>query len=288
MYFPFNHTVSGSTKKKSLLCNLKLSFLSVTAADPVRNSSDGMKVGLLLALAVAALVPGLSESRIISRCELRDKLHQALHVPKHLMKIHSQLFALVSCEVDRRSQLNTNLVIVEGIRPTSAVLPAATDAPIMSPEEEFASTTTVSMSNIPGGRKKRSASENRSNKEDEEDSEEPMGVALNSEENKFNEEEMQQDDDRMESDNGEQSMESMMKPWSLGYYGVFQLSDSHFCNSGFRWSRNVCHKNCSAFTDDNITDDVTCFIKSGYWRLFLRDISRSCYHQRKTYFASCD
>ncbi|RVE76563.1 hypothetical protein OJAV_G00009960 [Oryzias javanicus] len=247
----------------------------------------GMKLGVLLALAVAALVPGLSESRIVSRCELREKLHEALRVPKHLMKIHSQLFALVSCEVDRKSQLNTNLVIVEGIRPTSAVLPAATDAP-MSPEEESASITAVSMSNTPGGRKKRSASDQKSNDKEEEDPEEPMGVALNSEENKFNEEEMQQDDDRLGSEMDERSMDAMSKPWSLGYYGIFQLSDSHFCNSGYRWSRNVCHKNCSAFTDDDITDDVMCFIKSGYWRFFLRDISRSCYHQRKTFFDGCD
>lgn len=37
-----------------------------------------MKLGLLVVLAVAVLVPSLSESRIISRCELKEKLGEAL------------------------------------------------------------------------------------------------------------------------------------------------------------------------------------------------------------------
>lgn len=153
--------------------------------------------------------------------------------------------SLVSCEVDIKSQLNTNLVIMEGVRPTSVVLPAAADAAPKSQDEEFDSTTTVS-----GGRKKRSAPKDEGDEKKEEDFKQPIGVALNSEENKFNEEQMEQDDDRMEGYSDPENMESMSKPWSVGHYGIFQLSDSHFCDSGYRWSRNVCHKNCSGETKD--------------------------------------
>lgn len=43
-----------------------------------------MKLGLLVALAaaVAVLGPSLSESRIVSRCELKKKLSAAITLPK--------------------------------------------------------------------------------------------------------------------------------------------------------------------------------------------------------------
>lgn len=46
-----------------------------------------MKLGLLLVLATAAFVAHLSESKIISRCELKKKLQQALTVTKTNDKI---------------------------------------------------------------------------------------------------------------------------------------------------------------------------------------------------------
>ncbi|KAM3622602.1 uncharacterized protein V6R79_000921 [Siganus canaliculatus] len=55
------------------------------------------------------------------------------------------------------------------------------------------------------------------------------------------------------------------KPWSLGFYGLFQLRDSFFCNSGYRISRNVCNITCDAFTDEDIMNDVECLAKTGYW-----------------------
>lgn len=94
------------------------------------------------------------------------------------------------------------------------------------------------------------------------------------------------------------SEEENLKPSSLGLYGLFQLPDNIFCNSGLRPSRNVCRTSCNceflhpqrvnllcfvflfflfcilkivsfflaAFTDNNITDDIACFINTGYWR----------------------
>ncbi|XP_024145794.1 cylicin-1 [Oryzias melastigma] len=84
-----------------------------------------MKLGLLLALAVAAFVPHLSESRIISRCELKQKLQQALTVTKANGKNYDQIIALVSCEVERRSHLDSSLVMGNAERPPLPVTPTA-------------------------------------------------------------------------------------------------------------------------------------------------------------------
>lgn len=113
-----------------------------------------------------------------------------------------------------------------------------------------------------------------------------------------------EEDDNGERENKRESSESSEEDqqttvWSLGKYGIFQLTDSYFCNSGYRWSRNVCHTACSgefmqkwqtkeiswqsyfpnsdilhvindsaslpeAFTDDDIRDDIKCFMDSKY------------------------
>uniref|UniRef100_A0A3B3WIS8 Lysozyme n=1 Tax=Poecilia mexicana TaxID=48701 RepID=A0A3B3WIS8_9TELE len=38
-----------------------------------------MKLGLLVVLVLAAVLPNLSESRIVSKCELKDKLAEAIN-----------------------------------------------------------------------------------------------------------------------------------------------------------------------------------------------------------------
>ncbi|KAG8014531.1 Lysozyme C [Nibea albiflora] len=84
------------------------------------------------------------------------------------------------------------------------------------------------------------------------------------EENLFDEEEMEEEDNRTDSDeesgeDGEDEQDSTesgerkkryVRRWkpkkkSIGYYGLFQLSDSYFCDSGYRWSRNRCQTSCS-------------------------------------------
>ncbi|XP_028461840.1 GATA zinc finger domain-containing protein 14-like [Perca flavescens] len=78
-----------------------------------------MKFGLLVVLAVAVLVPSLSEGRIVSRCELKEKLGQAITLPPRLQKFKQQYLAIVICEVNSRSRLNTGLVKVFGKRRTT-------------------------------------------------------------------------------------------------------------------------------------------------------------------------
>lgn len=43
-----------------------------------------MKLELLVVLAVAVLLPSFSESRIVSKCELREKLGEMLDLPRRL------------------------------------------------------------------------------------------------------------------------------------------------------------------------------------------------------------
>uniref|UniRef100_A0A8C9YWZ3 Glycosyl hydrolases family 22 (GH22) domain-containing protein n=1 Tax=Sander lucioperca TaxID=283035 RepID=A0A8C9YWZ3_SANLU len=57
------------------------------------------------------------------------------------------------------------------------------------------------------------------------------------------------------------------KQSSLGLYGIFQLSDETFCNSGYRSSKNKCNTTCDAFTDDNIMDDIDCFVKTDHSKM---------------------
>lgn len=52
-----------------------------------------MKLGLLVVLAVAVLVPSLSEGRIVSRCELREMLRGAITLPRRLQKIEDKILA---------------------------------------------------------------------------------------------------------------------------------------------------------------------------------------------------
>lgn len=83
-------------------------------------------------------------------------------------------------------------------------------------------------------------------------------------------------------------------PPDASYYGIFQLSDRIFCDSGRKPTRNLCRLPCSgeratgskgsgppwwvwagltqasgvcaAFSDDDPTDDIRCIIQTGYWR----------------------
>lgn len=338
-----------------------------------------MKLGLLVVLAVAVLVPSLSEGRIVSRCELKDKLGEAILLPKRLQKLKERILAVVICEVERRSRLNTGLVKVLGKRKTTTVRPTTTTLSTAPANEtntkpmatkptvpELTQATSPSLAGTTNGtasggsRRKREADtiSNEPDTIDEEaettgedidanvDEDEAVGEEgesigdesdttgdepdtngdesdttddgsdltemdrsleeeLNEEENKFDEEEMEQDDNRMgdeDEESDEQELEEggkrkkrfvprwkpkrKWKPWSLGYYGLFQLSDSFFCDSGYRWTRNVCKTSCTDFTDDNIMDDINCLVKSHYWVKLLRT-TRRCYRTRN-FFNECN
>ncbi|XP_071361282.1 high mobility group nucleosome-binding domain-containing protein 5-like isoform X1 [Trachinotus anak] len=409
-----------------------------------------MKLGLLVALAVAVLVPSLSEGRTTSKCELKEKLSAVVTLPKSLQKFEDQILAIVICEVNRLSHLNTSLVREEGerqimttARPATRVTtqrvhkmtkqtkttkptttkPKTTKTKTTKPTTTKPTTTktttaepsqitTLPPSSEQGGtnptpvpkqassgiRRKREAgtTSNESNLAEIIDN---LDELINDEETNFDEEELTQDDNKMTGDEDEESDgedgeqgdmdeqeavtqedNSMMEgedeetngedeesnggdgeqgdmdeqeavtqdensmiegedeetngedeesngedeesngedeesngedeesngedgeqgdmdeqeteadveqmPWSLGYYGLFQLTDSHFCASGYRWSRNKCSTACTAFTDDDITDDIDCLVKTGYFWFLVRNASDRC-HDTSNFFSEC-
>ncbi|XP_077427841.1 uncharacterized protein LOC144055600 [Vanacampus margaritifer] len=111
---------------------------------------------------------------------------------------------------------------------------------------------------------------------------------LNEEENQFDEEMLVIADDQLSADDDGLGSGSEMSQtdWSLGHYGLFQLSDSYFCQSSARWSRNVCQSPCAAFTDDDISDDLNCFTGSLYWLYVLRMAGHQCY-KTSDFFSDC-
>ncbi|XP_047221917.1 uncharacterized protein LOC124868558 [Girardinichthys multiradiatus] len=237
-----------------------------------------MKVCLLLGLFVVALLPSLSESRIVSKCELKDKLGEEINLPKKLKSHDDEILSIIICEIFRRSNGNTSLVNVDGIRH-----PLATAQPTTG-RSEPETTKTMAAASVSIRKKQRAPSRKSPDSQE----------SLNDMENRFDEEQMQQDDERMskEGSSDEDRSSYQQDPnkitlWSLGYYGVFQLRDSHFCDSGYRWSRNLCQKSCSDFTDDDITDDIECFINSNYHWFLFRTLSHECFNDRKTFLHDC-
>lgn len=83
------------------------------------------------------------------------------------------------------------------------------------------------------------------------------------------------------------SSEEKQQPWSLGCHGLFQLSDGYFCQTDYRYSANICQKSCSAFTDDDLADDLECIEKTIYWRSIFQDASIQCYDV-KDFFSDCE
>ncbi|KAA8593135.1 hypothetical protein FQN60_018590, partial [Etheostoma spectabile] len=92
-----------------------------------------MKFGLLVVLAVAVLVPSLTEGRTVSKCELKEKLGQAITLPPKLQKFKDEYLAIVICEANSRSRLNTGLVKVFGKRPTTTTPPTTTQTDTTDP-----------------------------------------------------------------------------------------------------------------------------------------------------------
>ncbi|XP_060539454.1 lysozyme C, milk isozyme-like [Pantherophis guttatus] len=48
------------------------------------------------------------------------------------------------------------------------------------------------------------------------------------------------------------------KNYRSRYYGIFQISSDWLCRDNQEGMNSLCGKPCSAFTDDDITDDIAC------------------------------
>ncbi|XP_039663333.1 uncharacterized protein LOC120563312 [Perca fluviatilis] len=273
-----------------------------------------MKFGLLVVLAVAVLVPSLSEGRIVSRCELREKLGHAITLPPRLKKFKQQYLAIVICEVNSRSHLNTGLVKVFGKRRTTTT--ATPTTPVTTQPNTTQTTTTQSTTRkptttqptttaptttqpIPTGATKATLGTNGTRacihrRKREAISEESDSAEMDSGlEELLNWRNETADEDESEEDEAEEAGERKKrsseetKQSSLGLYGIFQLSDETFCNSGYRSSKNKCNTSCNAFIDDKITDDINCFVKTDQWRYSLSSASSECKYNTKHFFDKC-
>ncbi|KAK7930620.1 hypothetical protein WMY93_007015 [Mugilogobius chulae] len=77
---------------------------------------------------------------------------------------------------------------------------------------------------------------------------------------------------------------------SVKYFGLFQFSDRVHCQSGYAESEDVCKSDCYKFADDDISDDVECFVQSNRFMELYRSASGSC-RRRQTldsFFKACD
>uniref|UniRef100_UPI0037E86F8A mucin-22 n=1 Tax=Semicossyphus pulcher TaxID=241346 RepID=UPI0037E86F8A len=163
--------------------------------------------------------------------------------------------------------------------------PETTTPETMTPETTTPETpTTEAVQTTPNAavnkRKKRGVNEydQISSEENEESTctEYKLMEELNNLENYCDEEEIELLNNMVEEDGS----------FSLGSYGLFQLSDGYFCKSDHRQSKDICGKPCSAFTDDDITDDIKCFVKTTCWKNLVFNSSGMCCNT-KNYFKEC-
>ncbi|XP_028310479.1 uncharacterized protein LOC114468044 [Gouania willdenowi] len=245
-----------------------------------------MKLGLLLFLGIVFLVPHDSESRTVSEHELKKWLKLMLHLPpRYGTRIETWyknwILSKVIFEAKRGSHLNTGMLKVCGIRNT-----ALTNQTTKAHDDNYDnqsnygiyenydnqanSNNHVTTDNPSTANKRR-----RKRQFDLDDGSGsgmmPLENMIHEEEIKFDEQELIQDDNYINGEEygGGNNGRQMSTTWSVGYYGIFQLSDSHFCDSGYRWSRNKCKTSCTAFLDDDIEDDIFCLFQSGFWQYLL-------------------
>ncbi|KAK2817518.1 hypothetical protein Q5P01_025709 [Channa striata] len=242
-----------------------------------------MKLGLLVVLAVAASVPSLSEGRIVSKCELKEKLDRAITLPRKLQKYKENILATAlpgtamtatNASITSKPANTTNEPTTT--IPTTVLPGTATNASITT--EPTNTTTTETTTQTLALRRKREVKRNRK----ECDSLDRSLKELLEKEEDESDEEFEEDNKRMGDEDKDR-----IKPRTLGLYGIFQLSDSHFCDSGYCRSRNECRTNCSAFTDDDITDDIACLVKTDYWWSLLKTASDSCFNTCN-FFRECE
>ncbi|XP_035634897.1 uncharacterized protein LOC118389186 [Oncorhynchus keta] len=79
-----------------------------------------------------------------------------------------------------------------------------------------------------------------------------------------------------------------IKTLSFSFFGLFQLSNRLACiSSNTTRSLNLCKTECSSFVDDDIRDDIACFVKSHAWMKGLRFPWKCAKLQASEYF-ECD
>lgn len=258
---------------------------------------------LLVVLLVAVVLPNLSEGREVSRCEMKKSLDGKIKLSTGLEKHREKILSILICEMEQRSGLKTDLVKVLGKRPTLIVKPTlipiipevdATRPELVTPIIDEGAAITKPMELV-------SETDQERAKRDADSSEENLSLEDLLEELREGEDEG--DDDSSEEDrnsNGRhrgrgkrspghgkrhRKHRKIEKPKSVGLYGIFQFSDRIHCDSGHNLSKNVCQTNCTdSFTDDDIMDDIECFMKSPNWLSVVKHSLR-CSSETSSFFS---
>lgn len=186
-------------------------------------------------------------------------------------------FAAVICEVEMSSHLNSSLVRVVSQRRTATPKPTTTTPAISEPSEADApNPTSESNPMAPGAggvRARRDA--DTSSLEDMPDEEESQSdeEELEQDEDAVDSSDEESDEDEEEGDEDEQELEEGGKrkkrfslkwrprrkrgPRSQSLYGLFQLSDRHYCESLHHRSKNRCETTCEGESDAQKKREIT-------------------------------
>ncbi|XP_014868501.1 PREDICTED: uncharacterized protein LOC106933634 isoform X2 [Poecilia mexicana] len=270
-----------------------------------------MKLGLLVVLVLAAVLPNLSESRIVSKCELKDKLAEAINKTRGPDEVTEEILAEIICEVNRRSNLNTSLVKTTDFRHplTSNVTSGRRHKREASSRGRHHSEESDSHEeNMIRERKTKKHHEHNSDEDSFESSEEVEEVSNSTAAPGNNRRKRGAHDNRRdhsgdvrgkgqgkkghdssesEDMSNEDSSESYETTAASASYGIFQLSDGYFCDSGNHLSRNLCQKSCTDFTDDDITDDIECFLTAFFDGYLRKSHSHQCEDEAGMFLQDC-
>ncbi|XP_077460758.1 uncharacterized protein LOC144077130 isoform X2 [Stigmatopora argus] len=269
-----------------------------------------MKLTMLLPLLWVLMHFGC-DGRTLTRCELRERLRERITLSENTKNLTEDVLTMLVCHMEKISNLDTNAVRICGQRAAPVALPLALSNETQEADPKDLLTDVTVAPTDPEVTSEPEETE----EEDEEEEEEILSKVeeacgniydeegeylywdqnneqvenwkrvmemLNQEENAFDEELLVIADAKMSADGSDSEVE-----WSLGYHGLLGLPDSFFCQSSARYSENVCGTKCSAFRDDDIKDDMDCFIDSLYWLYVLRTVGVQCYQKPTEFFSKC-
>ena len=92
-------------------------------------------------------------------------------------------------------------------------------------------------------------------REEEDEDEEEQDISMMGSEEMEEEDGQKGDEDELDVEEGGECRKSALRV-SFGRYGLFQLSDRDFCDSGYRSSKNRCRTSCTGeSSSQRITED---------------------------------
>ncbi|KAK2909338.1 hypothetical protein Q8A67_005175 [Cirrhinus molitorella] len=228
---------------------------------------------MLAALVLVVLVSSATEGRILSKCELKEQLEaaqiQVIRV-KGEKTTMDKLIARLVCNVENTSGFNTSLVTSVQMnqyetRPPFQIPPKPKEENPQAKEEddeklEDEHIIPVKPPSPPKGRRGRSVPEGKT--VEIQGAKEllwtwrhglfPDNIPMDS----YGSGSKAMSEEDSSGDGSEEEERDDVIAWNL--LGIFQLSDRVACDPGSSGSLNLCGLDCSALTDDDITDDIAC------------------------------